>query len=173
MLSRQSESRYRWALNRHLSLSTNSIDRMINLTGMTRLKILSLGRNVIKRVRARACVRVFLPFCQRGVCPPSGFGIQIERLDDVADTLEELWLSYNQISSLDGLSNLRNLTTLYLANNNIRSWTELDKIVSSCRRPTALTLRRGVTGVVVRVAARRICPICETCCSWGTPSTRT
>lgn len=84
-----------------LSLSTNSIDRMINLTGMSRLKILSLGRNVIKR---------------------------IERLDDVADTLEELWLSYNQIASLDGLSNLRNLTTLYLANNNIRSWQELDKI---------------------------------------------
>ena len=56
---------------------------------------------------------------------------QIEKLDDVADTLEELWLSYNQITSLDGLGNLRNLTTLYIANNNVRAWSELDKIVST------------------------------------------
>ena len=55
--------------------------------------------------------------------------LQIEKLDDVAETLEELWLSYNQISSLDGLSNLTNLTTLYLSNNNIKMWNELDKLV--------------------------------------------
>lgn len=61
---------------RQLSLSTNQIDRMFPLTGMRKLKILSLGRNLIKK---------------------------IEKLDDVADTLEELWLSYNQIVSLDGL----------------------------------------------------------------------
>jgi hypothetical protein len=28
---------------------------------------------------------------------------QIDKLDDVAGTLEELWISYNQIKSLDGL----------------------------------------------------------------------
>jgi len=56
-------------------------------------------------------------------------GFQIEKLDDVSETLEELWLSYNQISSLDGLSNLTNLTTLYLSNNNIKAWNELDKLV--------------------------------------------
>ena len=33
-----------------ISLSTNSIDRMISLNGMAKLKILSLGRNVIKKV---------------------------------------------------------------------------------------------------------------------------
>lgn len=33
-----------------LALSTNSIDRIIPLTGMTRLKILSLGRNQIKKI---------------------------------------------------------------------------------------------------------------------------
>ena len=42
--------------------------------------------------------------------------------------MEELWLSYNQISSLDGLGSLTNLTTLYLSNNVIKHWTELDKL---------------------------------------------
>jgi len=33
-----------------LALSTNSIDRIIPLSGLTKLKILSLGRNAIKKV---------------------------------------------------------------------------------------------------------------------------
>jgi dynein light chain 1, axonemal len=68
---------------------------------MKRLRILSLGRNALKR---------------------------IEKLEDVADTLEELWLSYNQITSLEGLAALANLTTLYLGNNNVKSWAELDRL---------------------------------------------
>jgi len=85
-----------------LSLSTNSIDRLISLNGMKSLKILSLGRNQIKK---------------------------IEKLDDVAETLEELWISYNLISSLDGLQGLTNLTTLYMSNNQIKSFDELSKLV--------------------------------------------
>jgi dynein light chain 1 len=84
-----------------LSLSTNMIDKMVNLPGMTELKILSLGRNNLKK---------------------------IEKLEDVAGTLEQLWLSYNQIASLDGLSCLTNLTTLYCSNNLIKSVSELDKL---------------------------------------------
>jgi Leucine-rich repeat (LRR) protein len=56
--------------------------------------------------------------------------VQIEKLEDVAGTLEELWVSYNQISALDGLSACTQLTTLYVSNNLIKSWAELDKIVS-------------------------------------------
>ncbi len=84
-----------------LSLSTNVIDRMINLTGMAELRILSLGRNNLKK---------------------------IEKLEDVAGTLQQLWISYNQISSLDGLACLTNLTTLYCGNNLIKSFSELDKL---------------------------------------------
>ena len=87
----------------HLSLSTNSIDRMISLNGMGKLRILSLGRNVIKR---------------------------IEKLEDVAETLEELWISYNQIASLEGLQGMNLLSSLYMSNNNIKAWTELDKLAS-------------------------------------------
>eukprot|EP01040_Poterioochromonas_malhamensis_P008900 gene8900-9638_t len=86
-----------------LALSTNNIDRMISLGGLTKLKILSLGRNLIKK---------------------------IEKLEDIAGSLEELWVSYNQINSLDGLSACTNLTTLYISNNLIKSWNELDKLAS-------------------------------------------
>ena len=87
----------------HLALSTNTIDRMVPLAGMSKLRILSLGRNNIKK---------------------------IEHLDANAGTLEELWLSYNQIMSLDCLDSLTNLAVLYLSNNNIKHWAELDKLAS-------------------------------------------
>lgn len=77
------------------------IDRMVSLAGMSELRILSLGRNNIKK---------------------------IEKLEDVAETLQQLWISYNQISSLDGLASLTNLTTLYCSNNQIKSFAELDKL---------------------------------------------
>eukprot|EP00552_Chaetoceros_brevis_P001621 CAMPEP_0197741236 /NCGR_PEP_ID=MMETSP1435-20131217/26969_1 /TAXON_ID=426625 /ORGANISM="Chaetoceros brevis, Strain CCMP164" /LENGTH=156 /DNA_ID=CAMNT_0043331281 /DNA_START=49 /DNA_END=519 /DNA_ORIENTATION=- len=84
-----------------LSLSTNSIDRMGSLAGMTKLKTLSIGRNNLKK---------------------------IEKLDDVASTLEQLWMSYNSVSSLDGLSCLKNLQTIYMSNNAIKSFDELDHL---------------------------------------------
>ena len=86
-----------------LSLSTNSIDRMTSMSGMKSLRILSLGRNNLKK---------------------------IEKLDDVASTLEQLWISYNQITSLEGVSCCTNLETLYCSNNNLKSFSELDHIAS-------------------------------------------
>lgn len=75
---------------------------MIALPGMKSLRVLSLGRNQIRR---------------------------IEKLEDVAETLEELWLSYNLITSLSGINILRNLTTLYMSNNKISNWSEIQKLV--------------------------------------------
>lgn len=94
-----------------LSLSTNMIERMISLTGMSELKILSIGRNNIKK---------------------------IEKLEDVASSLQQLWISYNQISSLDGLACVTGLTTLYCSNNLIKSFSELDKLVSCWRQSGGL-----------------------------------
>lgn len=86
-----------------LSLSTNAIDRMGSLAGMSRLRILSLGRNNLKKV---------------------------EKLEDVASTLEQLWISYNQITSLEGIACCTNLTTLYMSNNLLKSFQELQNIAS-------------------------------------------
>ncbi len=68
---------------------------------MTSLRVLSVGRNNLKK---------------------------LEKLDENAGTLKELWASYNQIASLDGLGQLGKLETLYLSNNNITRWEELEKL---------------------------------------------
>jgi len=60
-------------MTRHLALSTNNIEKISSLSGMENLKILSLGRNCIKK---------------------------IENLDAVSETLEELWISYNILQGL-------------------------------------------------------------------------
>jgi len=88
---------------RHLALSTNSIDKMIPFGQFKHLEILSLGRNVIKRIAG---------------------------LEDIGQTLKELWLSYNLITTLDGLHSCMKLEVLFMSNNKIGNWEELDKLSS-------------------------------------------
>ena len=57
------------------------------MSGMDMLEILSLGRNNIKK---------------------------IEGLDGVADTLKELWISYNNIEKLAGIEKLKALEVLFM-----------------------------------------------------------
>lgn len=59
--------------DRHLSLSTNNIEKVTNLAGLDNLEVLSLGRNVIKK---------------------------LENLEPVSATLQELWISYNVLEKL-------------------------------------------------------------------------
>lgn len=84
-----------------LSLSTNQIDRIVLSPKMEHLKILALGRNVIK----------------------SFAGIEV-----VADTLEELWISYNQIDKMKGIEVMKKLRVLYMAHNMFREWAEYSKL---------------------------------------------
>lgn len=85
----------------HLSLSTNSIDRIAGLSNLPNLRILSLGRNQIKR---------------------------IEGLDGVKDTLEELWMSYNLVEKLHPLVALKKLRVICLGNNMISNWSEVERL---------------------------------------------
>ena len=86
---------------KHLSLSTNNIEKISSLSGMDNLQILSLGKNLIKK---------------------------IENLDGVADTLEELWISYNLIDKLANVEKLTKLRILYMSNNKVASYDELEKL---------------------------------------------
>ncbi len=80
-----------------------------------RLEILSLARNNITR---------------------------IEGLEPVAATLQQLWLSYNMVSKLEGLKGLPQLKVLYLANNLIRDVKELENLPPSLEaRPGTHTRR--------------------------------
>ena len=84
-----------------LSLSSNTIERIINLPKLKNLKILSLGRNNIKRIVG---------------------------LDEIGQTLEQLWISYNQIEKLEGLNPCIKLQTLLMSNNRIKVWDEIGKL---------------------------------------------
>ena len=87
---------------RKLSLSTNQIEKIMNLGSLRNLEILSLGRNNIKKI--------------------SG-------LDDVGATLKELWISYNLIDKLDGLQSCVRLNTVFASNNRIKNWEEINRLV--------------------------------------------
>ncbi|KAI0978791.1 hypothetical protein GJ496_000099 [Pomphorhynchus laevis] len=76
-----------------LSLSSNVIDRIVHINNLVNLKILSLGRNLIKN---------------------------LSNLESLANTLEELWISYNFIEKLRPLTSLTKLKILYIAYNQIK-----------------------------------------------------
>lgn len=88
----------------HLSLSTNLIEKIgPGLKELKKLKVLSLGRNLLRK---------------------------LEQLD--IPGLEQLWISYNKIDKLTGLDKLKNLKVLYMSNNNISSWGEIDRLANQC-----------------------------------------
>ncbi|XP_062325639.1 dynein axonemal light chain 1 isoform X1 [Osmerus eperlanus] len=84
-----------------LSLSTNCIEKIANLNGLKNLRILSLGRNNIKNLNG---------------------------LESVGDTLEELWISYNLIEKLKGIHVMKKLRVLYMSNNLVKEWAEFVKL---------------------------------------------
>mmetsp|Transcript_12027 Transcript_12027/g.33993 ORF Transcript_12027/g.33993 Transcript_12027/m.33993 type:complete len:225 (+) Transcript_12027:713-1387(+) len=84
---------------RNLSLSTNTISTIQNIP--ENVVVLSLGRNAIKRLD----------------------GIQA-----AANSLEQLWISYNVIDSLKHMETMRHLRVLYASNNAISSWEEIDRL---------------------------------------------
>ncbi|EDS36119.1 dynein light chain 1 [Culex quinquefasciatus] len=84
-----------------LSLSSNMIDKVIGLSGMKNLRVLSLARNYIKSLNG---------------------------IESVGETLEELWVSYNLIDKLKGVESLKRLKVLYIGNNSIREWGEFNKL---------------------------------------------
>jgi len=84
-----------------LGLSSNSIDKIGNLAGMENLKILSLGRNLIKK---------------------------LDNMDGLGNKLEQLWMSYNSLSSLSGIEKLKCLKVLYVGNNKISDVKEVQRL---------------------------------------------
>jgi len=83
-----------------LSLSSNTIDKIQNLP-TPNLKILSLGRNCIKK---------------------------LDGIRQVNDSLEQLWISYNNIDKLQGIEEMNQLKVLYISNNKIADWEEIDRL---------------------------------------------
>ena len=74
---------------------------MINLPKLRKIQILSLGRNNIRRIVG---------------------------LDEIGQTLQQLWISYNLIERLEGLTPCIKLHTFYASNNKIKAWEEVGKL---------------------------------------------
>lgn len=53
---------------------------------------------------------------------------QINPQEVLADTLEQLWISYNQIEKLNGIEVMKKLKVLYIGYNLVREWDELSKV---------------------------------------------
>ena len=47
----------------------------------------------------------------------------------VSETLEELWISYNQIEKLKGIGVMKKLRVLTMSNNHVREWSEFMRLV--------------------------------------------
>ena len=71
------------------------------MAGLESLKVLSLGRNMIKK---------------------------FENIESIADSVEEIWISYNLIESLSGLDKAKGLKKLFMSNNKVSKWTEIEKL---------------------------------------------
>ncbi|KAI5709999.1 hypothetical protein M8J75_004890 [Diaphorina citri] len=84
-----------------LSLSTNLIEKISGLMSLKKLRILALGRNMIKTFTG---------------------------LEPLGDCLEELWISYNFIEKTKGIGSLKKLKVLYMCHNSVKEWGELNKI---------------------------------------------
>lgn len=84
-----------------LSLSTNNIEKMGSLTGLEHLKILSVGKNLIKK---------------------------LDGVADVGEHLEELWCSYNLIEKLTNFEKLTKLRVLYMSNNKVADFKQLEAL---------------------------------------------
>eukprot|EP00099_Drosophila_melanogaster_P005218 NP_001246039.1 uncharacterized protein Dmel_CG10839, isoform B [Drosophila melanogaster] len=80
-----------------LSLSSNMIEKITGISGMKNLKVLSLARNNLKTLNG---------------------------IEPLADTLEELWVSYNNIEKTKPLESMKALRVFYISFNMIKDWTE-------------------------------------------------
>ena len=71
---------------------------------------------------------------------------RIQGLEEVSATLEELWISYNQIEKLEGLSSLAKLVTLFMGNNKVKSWDEVSKLAQLPELKNILLLGNPIYG---------------------------
>lgn len=108
-----------------LSISSNCIDKLVNFPPLKYITRLSLARNNIKRIQG---------------------------LEEIAGTLKELWVSYNQIEKIENLSMCQKLTTLFIGSTPFPTQTTGSEVGTSS-------------------TSSGNCRISRTRCWWATPST--
>lgn len=59
---------------------------------------------------------------------PLGRNKKVSGLEEIGETLRELWISYNLLSIRNGLLSCKKLHTLFMLDNRIKSWGEITKL---------------------------------------------
>ena len=88
------------------------ITNVQNLQNLKCLKILSLGRNLIKNLAGKFSIYDYYVIIH--------VRIFWSGLEAVGETLEQLWISYNKVDKLGPLAKMVKLKTLYMAHNNVK-----------------------------------------------------
>ena len=70
--------------------------------------------------------------------------------------LEELWISYNQLSSLAGIEKAPKLKQLFMSNNQIKDWAEIDRLGMGCPALSDLNLINNPVGSDLEAFDRRV-----------------
>lgn len=104
---------------RKLSLSSNMIEKIAGISTLKNLRILSLGRNYIKNFAG------LVRHCHH--CLQSQPLVFLSQ-EALSETLEELWISYNYIERIKGVTVLKKLKVLYMSNNLVKEWSEFNKL---------------------------------------------
>ena len=87
-----------------LGLSSNNIDKIGNLAGMEKLKILSLGLTLPQPYfSSESDASAAAQSIGRNLIK------KLDNLDGLGNKLEQLWISYNSLSSLSGVEKLKTL----------------------------------------------------------------
>uniref|UniRef100_A0A3Q3E380 Dynein axonemal light chain 1 n=1 Tax=Labrus bergylta TaxID=56723 RepID=A0A3Q3E380_9LABR len=90
-----------------LSLSTNCIEKITNLNGLSEY-----------------CLHTYIQYnftTHIHTC-------HIHMTEAVGETLEELWISYNVIEKLKGIHSMKKLKVLYISNNLVKDWGEFVRL---------------------------------------------
>lgn len=146
---------------RKLSLSTNCIEKIANLNGLSEYSDTHRRKLCVLYMAQCVCKSVWKLFAWTLCCrkpddtvagqkqhqgpqwagefmsrwPKSIFKVasntsEVHRVfswrqEAVADSLEELWISYNLIEKLKGIQCMKKLRVLYMSNNLVKEWGEL------------------------------------------------
>ena len=130
-------------------INSNNITDIRALSGLTRLKFLSLERNAISDLSPL-----------RNLTSLKSLDLRVNRISDISvlshlTDLTELWFAHNSISDISSLSRLTDLTVLYLRNTGItnisalRGLTKLTNLNLYGNRVSDISALRDLTSLIV------------------------
>lgn len=116
-----------------LMISTNNIEDIGFLP--PRIEILSIGRNMLRK---------------------------LDKIDRAAATLQQLWMSYNDVKTLGPLVQCKRLRVLYCAHNKLDKLTELDRLAQLQNLEDLVLVGNPIVDTISKTKDYRV-EVCKKC----------